>query len=129
MSNGKFRDVLNINGNGRITPSGPLELDDDEEITRLYAWVIQPREDGTAAICVAFQEDFPSRTEWTTRADAVHEGVFRAGQAFAMAVMVSRRGRVGREAGEPSPRWGLLGTPEDPTRAYWWGETIIVAER
>jgi len=52
MSNGQFRDVLNIDGNGRITPSGPLELGDDEEIIRLYAWVIQAREDGTAGICV-----------------------------------------------------------------------------
>ena len=121
-------DVLNIDGNGRITPSGPLQLDADEEVIRLYAWVIQARADGTAAICAAFQEDFPSRTEWTARADAVHEGVFSAGQAFAMAVMVSRRGRVGREAGEPSSRWRLLGTPEDPTRAYWWSEMIILAK-
>ena len=127
MSNGQFRDVLNIDGNGRITPSGPLQLDDDEEIIRLYAWVIQSRGDGTAAICVAFQEAFPTREEWTARADAVHEGVFKAGQAFAMAVMVSRRRRVGREAGEPSSRWRLLGTPEDPTRAYWWSEMTILA--
>ena len=122
-----FDDVLNIDGNGRITPSGPLQLDDDEEVTRLFAWVIQAREDGTAAICAAFQETFPSRDEWDTRADAVHEGVFKAGQAFAMAVMVGRRRKVGREAGEPASRWRLLGTPKDPTRAYWWSEMIILA--
>jgi hypothetical protein len=123
-----FKDELEIDASGRITPSGPLELADDEDIVRLYAWVVQTREDGSAAICSGFQEagGFPSRKEWKTRADAVHEGVFSKGQATAMAVMVTKRGRAGREGGATSSRWDVLGTPQDPTRAYWWSETIIL---
>ena len=104
----------------------PALLEDDEEITRLYAWVIQVAEDGTSAVCAAFQEagGFPSRVRWNTRSDAVHEGVFRPGQAYAMALSVRK---VGREGSEPSAVWSVLGEPVDQsTRWYWWSETIIL---
>ena len=124
MPGGKFDPELDI-VNGRISPRGSLNAESDEEISRLYAWVIQMREDGSGAVCAAFQEGgaLQGQDTWTTRADAIHEGVFSQGQAFAMAVSVSR---VAGDAVHPGA-WNLLGPPkDDSTRVYWWSETILL---
>lgn len=111
MAGGKFH-PLTIDMDGRVAPSGPLVLDANEEMSRLYAWVFQLNSDGTGAVCMAFQEagGFRSQTEWTTREDAVHEGKFQAGPAFAMAVAISKQ--VGASVGSP--------------RLYYWSETLYL---
>jgi hypothetical protein len=112
MGSGSNFDNLTINANGRVVPSGPLSLASNEEISGLYAWVIQSNADGTGATCIASQEagGFPSRIRWTTREDTiVQEGRFQPGQALAMAVSVSRAAGAAANA---------------PPIVYWWSETI-----
>jgi hypothetical protein len=108
MAGGKF-DPLTIDKNGRVAPSGPLVLDQNEEMSSLSAWVIQLNGDRSGAVCIASQEagGFQSQTEWTTQAVA-HEGEFRSGPAFAMAVAISRQG-------------GAAGAAP---RVYFWSETL-----
>ena len=101
-------DDLTIDASGRVVPRGPLRLDANEDILGLYAWVIQTNDDGTGAVCVAFEEAprFRSRTAWTTRDDAIHAGRFRPGPAIGMAVSISRVSH----SSEP--------------RVYWWSEPL-----
>ena len=94
-----------------LCPAVPLTLAADEEMSSLHAWVIQTNGDGTGAVCVASQEagGFRARDRWSTRDDtAVHEGRFQPGQAFAMAVSISRNAKA----------------MNGPPVVYWWGETI-----
>jgi hypothetical protein len=115
--------------NGRIYPRGTLDLESDEEIVRLYVWVIQPHDDGTSAACIGhqFQGGFESTERWKTREDAIHEGEFRPGQALAMAVSISKV--VSRGGVPPSRIYSPLGTPVDgSTRVYQWCETVVLAE-
>ena len=105
-----FDGVLTIDADGRISPRGPLDRAADQKITKLYAWVFQLNPDGTGAVCVAAQSDPADlkRTNWTTRADAIHEGRFREGAAFGMAVTSSKDLVDGK------------------TKVYWWSETIFL---
>lgn len=114
MAGGKFHPILKINAEGRISPRGPLELSADERIDQLYAWVFQLHDGGTGATCIASQQadGFTSASEWTTRADAIHEGQFRPGPAVAMAVSISKLVTAGE--------------PNENTLVYWWSETILV---
>jgi hypothetical protein len=108
MGSGSNFDELTIDANGRVSPSGPLTLDANENMEALYAWVIQANDDGTGAVCAASEEAprFRSRTRWTTRDDALHLGRFRPGPAIGLAVQVSR------VAGASEPR------------VYWWSESL-----
>src|SRR5262245_16089506 len=105
-----FDDALTIDADGRVSPRGPLTPAADEQVTKLYAWVFQLNPDGTGAACVAAQGDPADLTgpEWTTRADAIHEGRFREGAAVGMAVTISNDLVTGK------------------TRVYWWSETIFL---
>jgi hypothetical protein len=122
MPGSNFDRVLVLK-DGRISPTGALEIEDDETIIRLYVWIIQVHNDGTSAACIAFQEDWnpQSRKTWATRADAIHEGEFRPGQAFATAISVSRV--------QASSIWSRLATPaRGSTRTYWWSELVLIVE-
>ena len=101
--------------NGKIVPAGPLQLEPGENVTNLFAWVIQTNQDGTGAMCAAFQDNFPSRVRWVAQGGAFSAGRFRAGQAHAMAVMVSTG----------SSHYQLGGAPADP-RVYRWSETVVL---
>ncbi len=105
-----FDEVLTIDADGRISPRGPLNPAADEQIAKLYAWVVQLNPDGTGAACVAAQGEAADLAgdEWTTRPDAPHEGRFREGAAIGMAVTVSKDLVNGK------------------TRVYWWSETIYL---
>lgn len=103
--------------NGRIVPAGPMELEVGENVTSIFAWVIQTNRDGTGAMCAGFQDHFPERHRWSAQAGATHHGTFRTGQALAMAVAVS----------SGSSHYGLGGQPDDP-RVYWWSETVVLRE-
>jgi hypothetical protein len=105
-----FDAVLTINADGRISPRGPLSPAADEKVEKLYAWVFQLNADGSGAACVAAQGESTDLTgdEWTVRADAIHEGRFRAGAAVGMAVTVSKDLVSGK------------------TRVYWWSENILL---
>ncbi len=105
-----FDEVLTIDADGRISPRGPLNPVEGEEITKLYAWVVQLNPDGTGAACVAAQGNPADLAgdEWTTRADAIHEGRFQEGAAIGMAVTFSKD------------------VVNKKTRVYWWSETISI---
>ena len=105
-----FDEVLTIDADGRISPRGPLNPAADEQIEKLYAWVFQLNPDGSGAACVAAQGESAhlAGDEWTTRADALHEGRFREGAAIGMAVTVSKDLESGK------------------ARVYWWSETIYL---
>jgi len=112
---------------GRINPRGPLDLESDEEIVRLYVWVIQPHNDGTSAACIGhqLQGGFESKERWKTREDAIHEGVFRPGQALAMAVAVLKVVSGGDVP--PSSIYSPLATPVDGSiRVYQWGQMVVL---
>ena len=102
--------------NGRIVPAGPLKLEEGEEVTRIFAWVVQLNTDGTGALCSGYQDDIlPGSTRWSTRADAYHSGTFRRGLALATAVSIS----------QPRAHWGLGGSKDEP-RVFWWSESVIL---
>jgi hypothetical protein len=105
-----FDTVLTIDADGRISPRGPLDPTGDEEVTKVYAWVFQLNPDGAGASCIAAQDDAARLrgAEWTTRADAIHDGRFRDGAAIGMAVKISTDLVSGK------------------TRVYWWSETIYL---
>ncbi len=103
--------------NGQIVPAGPLELEPDENVTSIFAWVIQTNHDGTAAMCAGFQDHFPDREGWSAKPGPTHHGQFREGQALGVAVMVSSSGS----------HYGLGGSPNQP-RVYWWSENVILKE-
>ena len=101
--------------NGKIVPAGPLQLEPGENVTDLFAWVIQTNQDGTGAMCAAFQNNFPSRARWVAQGGADSHGQFRAGLAHATAVMVT----------SGSSHYGLGGAAAEP-RVYWWSETVVL---
>jgi hypothetical protein len=106
---GNFDDVLRIE-NGRVSPRGPLKLDDDETMLKLHAWVVQKNDDGTGAACEAFQgaDGFTKDGVWTTKPGAVHEGVFQPGPATGWAVAISKS------------------QPHGKTRVFSWGDEFTL---
>jgi hypothetical protein len=110
-----FHPEFQIDNDGHIVPAGPLELEPGEQVTDLFAWVIQTNQDGTSAMCAGFQDTFPNPKEWIAQGGAYNAGRFRAGLAHAMAVMVT----------SGSSHYGLGGSPNDP-RVYWWSETVVL---
>jgi hypothetical protein len=108
-SGGNFDKVLFIDQNGHISPSGPLDpsLNTMKEV---YAWVIQMRNDGSAAH-ISEQELAidPSVTRWTTSgSDKVsNHGRFEPGPAVALAL-------------------GVAVTPDGETNLSWWSEAVSV---
>ncbi|UVK41275.1 hypothetical protein LHFGNBLO_002857 [Mesorhizobium sp. AR10] len=105
-----FDEVLAIDADGRIAPRGPLSQTVGEQITKLYAWVLQMNPEGSGAACVAVQADLTelTRPEWVTRSDAIHEGRFREGPAFGTAMTISKELVNGK------------------TKVYCWSETIYL---
>lgn len=94
MSGGKFDEHQEING-GRLSPAGPMELDPGETAVRLDVWVFQ----GDRAACVAVQRAFPTPGRWTANPDLKDcTGLFEAGPATAMALLLSTTAGGGTEA-------------------------------
>jgi hypothetical protein len=106
---GNFNRVLTIDAQGRVSPRGPLQLGPKETWSDIFAWLIQLNEDGTGAATIASFHDAAGLSardrEWTTTADAVHEGQFRAGPAIGMALAISK---------------GMNGS----TTVYSWSESL-----
>jgi hypothetical protein len=106
-----FDDVLTIDPEGNISPSGPLELVKGETVEKLYAWVFQLNHDGTGAACIAAQPS-PGKLasdDWVTEPNSTdHAGRFQPGAATGIAVTIST------DAG-------------GRTKVFWWSETISVA--
>ena len=110
---GNFSSPLPIDKQGHIVPTGPLSVPQDETITKLYAWVLQEKPDGTGAMCAASQEaegfvGLAGQSIWTAKARPIHEGRFDPGPAVGVAVLISRH----HVDGEP--------------RVFWWWDNIAL---
>lgn len=108
-SGGNFDKVLFIDQNGQISPSGPLDpsLNSMREV---YAWVVQMRDDGSAAAHISEEELAgldTSVTRWTTGGSAkvTHHGRFEPGPAVGLAL-------------------GVAETPEGTTHLSWWSDSV-----
>ncbi|TGQ37226.1 hypothetical protein [Mesorhizobium sp. M00.F.Ca.ET.216.01.1.1] len=84
-----FDDVLTIDGDGCLSPAGPLVLDPGETVLRFDAWVFQ-----TGGACMAFVLGPFGGTRWTTNPDPHDDHFgdrFQPGPATAMGLMVSKK--------------------------------------
>jgi hypothetical protein len=107
-SGGNFDKELFIR-DGKIVPSGPLDpsLNTMEEV---YAWVVQVRDDGSAAAHVSEQNLTgltASATRWTTDGSekVSQHGNFNAGPAVGLAIGIAR-------------------TPDGKLNLSWWSEMV-----
>jgi hypothetical protein len=108
MADGKFKNELEINDHGCLTPSGPLTLDDDEKVLRLDAWIWQD-----SSACMSTQLVFTERKEWKITTDPHEDHVgpgFKPGAAAAMGIMVSQK-------------------EGKPTETYQWADAIFLYEK
>ncbi len=111
---GNFDRVLQIDAQGGVWLQGPLELEKDQTLSKMYIWLWQSDGGGTGAAATAVLDGarFDSAaarkdggTQWRTKADAVHGGL-RAGPATGMALAVLTRG-------------------DGSTDSYWWSDNNI----
>ncbi len=114
---GHFDRVLEIEARGGVWLHGPLELADDQRLSKLFIWLWQTPGDGPggAATAVLNGARFNSAAarrvggaEWRTRADAIY-GELRAGPATGMALAILERGN-------------------GSTDSYWWSDSNIRLE-
>jgi len=114
---GNFNRVLEIDAGKGVWLRGPLGLEDDQTLSKMYLWLWQSHGDRTGAVATAFLdgEEFDSAAarergdaEWRTMAEAVH-GEFRAGPSIGMALAI-----LEREDGSITP--------------YWWSDSNIRLE-
>ena len=115
---GNFKRVLTIDAGRGVWLRGPLELEDDQTLWKMYVWLWQSDGEGTgaAATAVLDEADFDSTAarreggaEWKTTAQPQH-GEFRAGPATGMALAILRRA-------------------DGSTSPYWWSDSNIRLER
>jgi hypothetical protein len=110
--NGFYKEQT-IDARGGLRLSGPLELEKDQTLSKMYIWLWQSDENGTgaAATVVLDESDLVSAAaskeggaEWRTMVRPAH-GKFRAGPATGMALAIlERNGR---------------------TTPYWWSDSNI----
>ena len=87
---GSFDD-LKIDGNGHLSPKGPLEVPKDQNNPEVYAWVMQAQPDGTGAFIKCEGEPTFDRTAWATKAGTEeHKGNFKPGPAIATGSLVAK---------------------------------------
>ncbi len=107
-----------IDAGGGLRLRGPLELEKDQTLSKMYIWLWQSDGDGTgaAATAVLDEADFDSAAaqnvggaEWQATAQPEH-GEFRAGPATGMALAILRRA-------------------DGSTTPYWWSDSNIRLER
>jgi hypothetical protein len=105
-SGGNFDETLKIDGAGRITPRGPLVVNDNL-MSGIYVWVFQTRDDGSSAAYTGELEEEHFRatrerlgigdvgvreTEWDmTGADFTLHGELRPGPAIGLALAISEK--------------------------------------
>jgi len=112
--NGGFDTEQLIDASGGLRLSGPLELEKDQTLSKMYIWLWQSNGDGTGAAATAVLDEADvvgavaskgGGAEWRTMARPAH-GKFRAGPATGMALAIlERNGR---------------------TTPYWWSDSNIL---
>ncbi len=111
--NGGFYKEQSIDA-GTVQLRGPLELEKDQTLSKMYIWLWQADGDGTgaAATAVVDRTDFDSPAarkaggaEWQTTVQPEH-GEFRAGPATGMALAILKRA-------------------DGSTTPYWWSDSNI----
>ena len=97
MPGGNFTDILKIDSDGKIFPSGPLTVEQDEELIEVYFWVTQVNEDCTGGACTGENsfERAPIKGPvfdgtWTTNGKPEHTGQFRPGKAHGTALLIAK---------------------------------------
>jgi hypothetical protein len=111
MPGGNFKDKLEINHHGCITPEGPLKLEEGETVLRLDAWIWQDE-----SACMAVQRVFTDSKKWKITTDPHQDHVgpdFHPGAAVAMALMVVSK--------------VVDGKPE--TETYHWTDAVLLVEQ
>lgn len=111
MPGGSGGNFFNLKLHGdTLFPSGPLEMDEGENLAKLFVWIYQLNEDGSgASLAVAQFGGFQNRAAWAIPADPEkYDGRFRRGPITCMAMAVFE------EKGRPRP--------------YWWSETLMLVE-
>ena len=107
-----------IAAGGGVRLRGPLELEKDQTLSKMYIWLWQSDGDGTGAAATAVLDDadFGSAAaqnvggaEWQAMAQPEH-GAFRAGPATGMALAILRRA-------------------DGATTPYWWSDSNIRLEQ
>ena len=125
VAHGNFDDPLTI-VDGKVVASGPLRLEEDEEIVEIYSWIVQDLDgDGVLARCDGESENGSGFSDSATR-DVVGRKVgtwsappmaedgeepepLRPGAALAMALAIGTRG---------GKVWSR----------YWWEQTVTLVD-
>ncbi len=111
--NGGFYKEQSIDA-GTVQLRGPLELEKDQTLSKMYIWLWQENGDGTGAAATAVLDGrgFDNAAardvggaEWQTMAQPEH-GEFRAGPATGMALAILKRA-------------------DGSTTPYWWSDSNI----
>ena len=113
MPGSNFADRLTIDAKGRVSPQGPLILDDGETLVEVYAWVTQSKKNGPGAFCTAEGKlsgvKYPNgQPVWTTEQGEDDKGSFVPGMAIGTGVTIA-----GTENG-------------DVDRVFWWIESVTL---
>ena len=113
-SGGNFDSPLPLS-NGRVLPTGTLDLDEGENVTKLYCWLTQMHSGDKGAAAAGFQDagGLDSRKTWRARNDVVQDGTFQPGLALAQALAVIQRPVAGGA---------------DETTVRVWSETVELRE-
>ena len=109
-----FHKEQTIDAGGGLRLSGPLELEKDWTLSKMYIWLWQVDGDGTGAAVTAVLDESNlvsaaaqngGGAEWRTMAQPEH-GEFRPGPATGMALAILRRA-------------------DGSTTPYWWSASNI----
>lgn len=112
-SGGNFDEELLMDEAGKLAPAGPL-TDSRNTMQEIYVWVVQTRDNGTAAAHLSKTDDPAAFTDagvdsrWTDLAtEPTQHGVFQPGPAVGLA-------------------FGVAKTPEDKVTVSWWIDSLNI---
>jgi hypothetical protein len=114
-SGGNFDEELFMDEAGNLTPRGPLS-NSNNTMEEIYSWVVQTRDDGTAAAHIS-ETDNPqdfieagSQSSWTVARSSTppsQHGTFKPGPAVGLAL-------------------GIAKTPDDKIHISWWSDSLTI---